>query len=296
MRSVLFFALLFALVLVSCKEEGGLLTTQHGYEYINHTNMDGARPQPGEYVYFKVQIRNGDTITHSTREQGSAPFLQIPSINNPQRRPSPLEDVLREMSVGDSVTVLIRLDTIRAKQKGYENTNIMYYDVILTDIKSMDSYQEGAKRDREAREKSAEAARARYKEVAAEVRTTLEDYKAGKYDGQIQETDSGLKYIIHEPGTGKVVAQGRNVSVQYFRVLMNGKEHDSSFKQGEPLNFPVGEGRVIKGWDEGVSLLREGAKASFFIPSKLAYGENGASPGIPGNTDLLLYLEVVEVD
>ncbi|MCB0558475.1 MAG: FKBP-type peptidyl-prolyl cis-trans isomerase [Lewinellaceae bacterium] len=296
MRIVFFFAFLYALILLSCHEEGGLLTTQHGYEYINHTNLEGARPQPGEYAYFQVQIRNGDTITHSTREQGATPFLQIPSINNPQRRPSPVEDVLREMSVGDSVTVLIRLDTMRARQKGFEDTDIMYYDVVLTDIKSMDSYQQGAKEEREEREKAAAAARARYREVAAQVRETLKEYKAGALDEQLKETASGLKYIIQEQGDGKAVEPRRNVSVQYYRALMNGKEHDSSFQQGEPLKFPVGEGRVIEGWDEAVSLLREGAKATFFIPSRLAYGENGASPGVPRNADLLLYLEVVEVD
>ena len=61
------------------------------------------------------------------------------------------------------------------------------------------------------------------------------------------------------------------------------------------MKFPVGEGRVIKGWDEGVALLNEGAKATFFIPYQLAYGEKGSSPDIPPKTDLLLYVEVTDV-
>ena len=296
MRMAFFSAFLSVLVAASCKQDEGRLVTQHGYEYTNHTKLDGPKPQPGEYAYFQVQIRNGDSITHSTRAQGSAPFLQIPSVNNPQRRPSPVEDVLREMSVGDSVTVLIRLDSLGAKPKGFENTGIMYYDVVLVDIKSVDNFKEETKRGREEQEKKAELARARYQEVAAQVKETLNAFKAGELEEQLKETASGLKYIIHEPGNGRKVEKGRNIGVQYFGVLMNnGKGYESSFKQGEPMKFPVGEGRVIKGWDEGVALLNEGAKATFFIPYQLAYGEKGSSPDIPPKTDLLLYVEVTDV-
>ncbi|MCB0546093.1 MAG: FKBP-type peptidyl-prolyl cis-trans isomerase [Phaeodactylibacter sp.] len=295
MRIAFFFAFLCILALVSCEQEKGRLVTKHGYEYVNHTNLDGAKPQPGEYVYFQVQIRNGDSITHSTRLQGAAPFLQIPSVDNPQRRPSPLEDVLREMSVGDSVTVFIRLDSLRGKFNEFNDAEIIYYDVVLNDIKTVDSFQENAKREREEQKQEAEAARARFSTVADEVKETLRAYKAGELQEQLHETDSGLKYIIHEQGSGKQVEPGRNVSVHYFGALMNGKMYDSSFKQGDPLRFPVGEGRRIKGWDEAVTLLREGEKATFFIPWPLAYGEKGSSPDIPSKADLVLYLEVVEV-
>ncbi|MCB0584027.1 MAG: FKBP-type peptidyl-prolyl cis-trans isomerase [Phaeodactylibacter sp.] len=297
MRIALILALLAVIALISCREEEGPSLTQHGYEYVNHTKLEGEKPQPGEYVYFQVQIRNGDSITHSTRAQGATPYLQIPSVDNPQRRPSPLEDVLREMVQGDSVTVFIRLDTIRAKPKGFENTDIMYYDVVLNEIKSVDAFQEETRREREEREKAAAAARARYGEVADFVRQTLKQYKEGKLDEQLKETDSGLKYIIHEEGNGREIDKGRNVSVQFFGVLVkNGKVYDTSFEQGEPLKFPVGEGRVIKGWDEGMSLLKDGAKASFFIPYQLAYGEKGSSPDIPPEAELALYVEVVKVD
>ncbi len=296
MRIVLIFACLYILVWVSCQQEERRQFTKHGYEYINHTNLDGPKPQPGEYVYFHLQIRNGDSITHSTRAQGANPFLQIPSVDNPQRRPSPVEDVLREMSVGDSVTVLIRLDSIRAsKPKEFEGAEMFFYDVVLQDIKSVDSFQENARQQREEQQKAAEAARARYREVAAQVRETLEQYKAGELDEELHETDSGLKYIIHEQGQGTEVGPKGNVSVHFFGVLMNGKEFDNSFKQGDPLRLPVGEGRVVRGWDEGMTLLRQGSRATFFIPNELAYGETGSSPDIPPNADLALYVEVVEV-
>lgn len=295
MKNAILFAFLCALVTASCKQDKGRQFTRHGYEYINHTNLGGPKPQPGEYVYFQLQIRDGDSITHSTRSQGNAPFLQIPSVDNPRRRPSPVEDVLREMSVGDSATVFIRLDSIRGKASQFGNADMFYYDVVLNDIKTVDNFQEEAKQEREERKREAEAARARYPEVAGQMNETLRQYKAGELDEQLHETDSGLKYIIHEAGEGRNVEPGRNVSVHYFGTLMNGKVFDNSFKQGDPLRFPVGENRVIKGWDEGVALLREGAKATFFIPYRLAYGEQGSSPDIPPKAELALYLEVLEV-
>ncbi|MCB0582008.1 MAG: FKBP-type peptidyl-prolyl cis-trans isomerase [Phaeodactylibacter sp.] len=296
MRAAFFLAFLSVLSGAACRQEKGRLVTQHGYEYINHTNRGGATPQPGEYVYFQVQIRNGDSIIHSTRAQGAAPFLQIPSVNNPRRRPSPVEDVLRELSEGDSATVLIRLDTIGVKPKGFENAKMMHYDVVLLDIKSVDSYQEEAKEERKKREAAAEAARARLREVEEQARETLKQYKNGELDGQLIETSSGLRYILQEEGDGPGAEPGRHVSVQYLGALVkNGKVYDTSFRQGEPLKFPVGDGRVIKGWDEGVARLKEGARATFFIPYQLAYGEKGSSPDIPPKADLLLYVEVVEV-
>jgi len=292
-----FFAFLGILAIVSCQEEKGRLVTQHGYEYLNHTSLEGEQPQPGEYAYFQLQIRNGDSIIHSTRAQGASPFLQIPSVNNPRRRPSPVEDVLREMVEGDSATVLIRLDTLGVKPKGFDNDdNIMFYDVVLVAIKSVDNFQEEARQEREKQQAAAAAARARYQEVAAKAREIRNSYKAGELSDSLEETGSGLKYLVLEEGDGGQVEKGRNVSIHYFGTLLsNGKVFDTSFEQGEPLKFPVGEGRRIKGWDEGVTLLKEGAKAFLFIPYELAYGEKGSSPDIPPKAELLLYVEVEEL-
>lgn len=108
-------------------------------------------------------------------------------------------------------------------------------------------------------------------------------------------TESGLQYIEIEPGTGEQPQQGDIVSVHYSGTLADGTEFDSSYSRGEPIQFPIGQGQVIPGWDEGIGLMREGGKATLIIPPQLAYGEQGAGNVIPPNATLTFEVELVSI-
>lgn len=108
-------------------------------------------------------------------------------------------------------------------------------------------------------------------------------------------TESGLRYQITQEGTGKNPTAGQNVSVHYQGQLTNGTVFDSSYKRDAPISFPLGQGRVIKGWDEGIALLKKGGKARLIIPSDLAYGERGAGGVIPPNATLVFDVELVDI-
>ena len=110
------------------------------------------------------------------------------------------------------------------------------------------------------------------------------------------KTASGLEYIEVEPGTGTQAEAGKTVSVHYTGKFQDGKVFDSSVSRGEPIKFPLGAGRVIKGWDEGIALMKEGGKAQLVIPPHLAYGESGAGGVIPPNATLVFDVELVSVD
>ena len=110
------------------------------------------------------------------------------------------------------------------------------------------------------------------------------------------ETESGLKYIItQENPSGTQPQSGQKVSVHYDGRLIDGTQFDSSYKRGRPLQFPVGVGQVIPGWDEGIMLLKTGEKATLVIPSELAYGARGAGGVIPPNATLVFDVELVDV-
>ncbi|HLM62379.1 MAG TPA: FKBP-type peptidyl-prolyl cis-trans isomerase, partial [Pyrinomonadaceae bacterium] len=94
-------------------------------------------------------------------------------------------------------------------------------------------------------------------------------------------TASGLTYIVTKQGEGAQLKAGDNIIVNYTGLLTNGQKFDSSLDRGEPFSFPLGAGRVIKGWDEGFSKLRIGDHATLIIPSTIAYGERGAGGVIP---------------
>ena len=109
------------------------------------------------------------------------------------------------------------------------------------------------------------------------------------------KTASGLEYVEVEAGSGARAVAGKVVSVHYTGKLTNGKVFDSSYSRGEPIEFPLGAGRVIKGWDEGISLMKVGGKATLTIPPALAYGERGAGGVIPPNATLVFDVELVGV-
>ena len=114
-------------------------------------------------------------------------------------------------------------------------------------------------------------------------------------DKQIVETASGLKYVIIESGDGNKIEDNDVVEVHYSGYFTDGEMFDSSVKIFEPLKFPVGANAVIDGWDEGIKLMSKGAKFQFIVPSNLGYGEEGAPPTIPANTNLIFDIEVIDV-
>lgn len=134
-----------------------------------------------------------------------------------------------------------------------------------------------------AREKREEAAK---KEQEEALNKLSEGYK---------ETESGLRYSIIQEGNGKQATKGSNVSVHYKGQLDNGQVFDSSYSRKQPIDFTLGVGQVIKGWDEGIQLLKVGDKARFVIPSNLAYGSQGAGGVIPPNAILIFDVELMDV-
>lgn len=107
-------------------------------------------------------------------------------------------------------------------------------------------------------------------------------------------TDSGLKYKILTHGKGKQAKNGSIVKVHYTGKFLNDTVFDSSYKRGEPINFTLGVGQVIKGWDEGIALLHVGDKAEFLISPELGYGNRQVGP-IPANSTLKFEVELVDV-
>lgn len=109
------------------------------------------------------------------------------------------------------------------------------------------------------------------------------------------KSNSGLLYKIIQKGSGKKAEKGKTVSVHYKGTLLDGTEFDSSYKRKQPIDFQLGVGQVISGWDEGIQLLQVGDKARFVIPSKLAYGERGAGGVIPPRATLIFDVELMDV-
>lgn len=286
MRNLLFL-LAVATVFIACNKGGtnDFTDSKLGFKYKMHTNSKGAKPEVGDLITFHQYVRKGDSLLQSTRkvEMGSEPAqMQIPPAD--KAKGDKFVAAVSMMTVGDSMTLAIVIDSLgpNAVRPPFKAGEIIYFDFKMVSIKK-------------AKDVEAElvVVQAKEAELHTTLNATLADYRSGKL--KTQTTASGLKYIINEQGTGAKPAAGKNVSVHYIGVDKAGAEFDNSFKRGQPITFPIGQGQVIKGWDEGIALLNVGGKGVFFIPGDLAYGANPpkGSP-IKPNAELVFYVELVK--
>ena len=259
--------------------------TKWGYDYVLHVDKEGPGPQAGDKVTFEIYQRKGDSIINSSKMNKRPGELILPEQKQHiKRSPNPLTEALYEMSVGDSLTVWYPVDSMPRPPRGFENEKYMIYDMVLLNIKSK-AEQEAEKQALIKTETS----------LADDTRALIDKYKSGSINSDLKETKSGLKYIIHEQGSGAKPQNGSMVHVHYTGMLLDGTPFDNSYKRGVPYNFLLGQGRVIKGWDEGIALLNQGGKATLFVPSELGYGAAGKSPSITANAELVFHVSLEKV-
>ncbi|MEK6223210.1 MAG: FKBP-type peptidyl-prolyl cis-trans isomerase, partial [Chloroflexota bacterium] len=122
------------------------------------------------------------------------------------------------------------------------------------------------------------------------------DYPNVDPDAEVITTATGLQYQEIEIGEGASAVAGQSVFVHYTGWLTDGTEFDSSVSRGVPIDFTLGVGRVIRGWDEGIEGMQVGGKRILIIPSDLGYGASGSPPVIPGGATLIFAVELVEIN
>lgn len=291
MRIVFFVSIFAIMVFSSCGEK----TTPNGFAYTNHTNTGGLKAVTGDQVIFHVHEYHDGKEIGSSRDRGTPVSIAMPDMSNgPDTqggKPNPLVDAISIMSEGDSATVIVPIDEDIKKRPGMEGVQVLSYSLYLEDVMPEAEFKEKQEAEREKQKEVANRGRL---EIAPLMEETVKNYAAGDLDDKIKTTASGLKYQIIEEGTGEQAVAGKNIDVHYYGVLTDGTRFDDSFSKQRVFSFPLGQGRVIKGWDEGFALLKEGTKAILYIPAELAYG--AADRGtIPANSELIFYVEMLDV-
>ncbi|MBK8955447.1 MAG: FKBP-type peptidyl-prolyl cis-trans isomerase [Saprospiraceae bacterium] len=271
--------------------------TLNGFDFEFIQNESGESPKEGDYVYFRYYVKTGDSLLFSSTMQNDMIRFKLPKVEKQEaKNAQPMLEAIYLMSKGDSAVVHQVVDEDMKKAIGISNVEKLSFYVALLDVKDEASY----KADMEVEQKKAEEKRIAMQGEAAAVaekaKVILADFKAGKFDATLLKTESGLRYIVHEAGNGPKAESGKPVSVHYYGMLMDGTKFDDSWSRGDVFKFMLGQGQVIPGWDEGVSNLNEGAKATLIIPAALGYGAEGAPPSIPGNSELMFYIEVQKVN
>ena len=269
------------------KMEATFLKTDKNLEYkfIELGKSDRAT-KIGDVIEFNLIQKIGDSVMMNTLEQQGKPISQ-PLMD--AREDFDLMSGLAMMRAGDKATFRIPLAALYAqgmpKQDWMKDAEYISFDVDVVNVRS----SEEVKAEEENKKKNS----------VAESDKKIQDYLKAANISDFKKTESGLYYVVHTKGEGPVPANGQEVSVNYTGKLMNGKAFDSNidpnFGHVEPFKVVVGQASVIKGWVEGLALFPKGSKVTLYIPSHLAYGENGAGRDIGPFEDLIFDMEIVDV-
>lgn len=290
-----------AIGFASCKGgfkqgDGGML-----YNIVDHKSSTTIKE--GDFVSLQGVIKTeGDSLLSSTYEMGRPSALMMPK---PQFK-GDLPSALLLLGEGDSAIVKTNIDTMLKRTPGqqkppFKGKYIVYYvkiEKVIPKGKSTDAaFQETIKNYFKTVSDKAKA------EEPAKMKAYIDNNKLN-----VTKTTSGLNYVITQQGTGAKLAAGDTAVISYIGKFTNGKVFETNIKEEamknkatyqpmnpyKPARFAVGVKQVIPGWDEGLLLLNKGAKATFVIPSNLAYGEQGGGPIAPF-TPLVFDVTVVDI-
>jgi len=300
---------LMALVMAACGPEE-FITTDTGLEYLKVKEGSGERPNDGDFLLLNVSYTDAnDNVMFSSAERGGA--LPLNYVDSVFKNNGSLEEGFKLCNKGDSIIMRIPANVIFKESFNQPIPDTIAAESIITvylgvqDILNQEQFQTyRMEQGQKARAKADEAA----KEQIAKDAKIIEDYLIEK-GVEAQSTPEGLYYVITQEGNGVVPENGNTVVVNYTGKLLDGTMFDSSVeedaKAGEvynegrdynkPFDFPLGQGRVIKGWDIGIALLSKGAKATLYIPSNLAYGARGSGAKIGSNAVLMFDVELVDI-
>jgi FKBP-type peptidyl-prolyl cis-trans isomerase len=270
--------------------------TPSGYEYTVYEDKAGEAAKPGDYIYYFMDIMNDkDSLIQTSRKNPQQPITTIPLDEDQAARRNPIMDVMKGLSVGDSVGLFLPKDSIPNLPPQFSNVEFIEYRLVIQEIIDEATFKERMDKEQAAAQEIAKALKEREPEVASITKKAITQYNNGELDGQLTTVEGDLKFYVVEQGDGPLAVNGSVAMVQYYGCTMDGEEFDNSFKRGRGFPLNVGAGGVIQGWDRTFPMLNEGSKVVVFIPSALAYAEMGSPPNIGPNEDLAFYIEVENV-
>lgn len=290
-----------AIGLAGCK--GGFKQGAGGMLYNIRTDKAGPTIKPGDFISLNLILKNeGDSVLGSTYDLGRP----VPQIMEKEVRKGDVSSAFLLLSEGDSATVKLAVDSLF--KKGAPRPPGIKGKYLIYEIKVEKVIPRGNQSDPVFQAHVTDYFKAQSeiikKKEPAQIKKYVDDKKL-----QLTTTASGLQYKINTPGSGPKVVAGDTAVVNYTGRLLNGKLFDTNIKDDaktdpkiydarrtyEPIKVPVGEGRVIAGWDEGLQLLNKGAKATYVIPSNIAYGEQGYPPRIGSFAPITFEVELLNI-
>ncbi len=281
-----------AAFLTACNNNttGKWKTTDDGLKYkFYEQNKEGNLPEEGDYVTVEMIYRTPDsTLFNSSKLPRPMELPMVKSVHQ-----GDIYEGLYMMHVGDSATFECNADSVfqklfryRTVPKDLQGVKSIFFDVKLVKLTPK---AEKLKEEQKAQQEHMEQMKKNKAEEAGKLKKYLADNNI-----TVKPTADSLFIVITKKGSGPKPKAGDMVKVHYTGYLLDGTKFDSSVDRGKPFEFQLGQGRVIKGWDEGIAALNKGAKAKLIMPSKLAYGDRGAGGVIGPYSPLVFDVELID--
>ena len=266
------------------------------------------KPKEGDQISVNMQMVSGNRLLFSSVQSNKGKPV-IYGVNKPGFKGDIIEAIML-MTPGDSLVAQVDADALFKSTKNKKPEFIkpgdkVLYFIKLVSIKTKEQIQkeQQAAFNKQINEQMAKQKAAMEKQTATDEKL-LKDYFTKKNISPIK-TATGLYYVIREEGKGQLPVPGDSITMNYTGTLLDGTTFDSNedtaFHHVQPFQFVLGKSQVIQGWDQGVALLKQGSKATLYIPSGMAYGAqtrpgSGANPkGIPANSILVFEVQLVNV-
>jgi FKBP-type peptidyl-prolyl cis-trans isomerase FkpA len=265
----------------------GFIKSDDGLEYKVVTKGTGTvSPKVGDIGEMNIKFSIGDTVMINSYEMNN--HLPVTQEIQPPSTKGDLMSGLTKMKAGDSMVFRILLDTLAARANQPKPNWAKPGDYAVWEIK-MVSVKTKAQAKADADKKDGAQKTADDK--------ILQAYFKAKGIKNLKKTASGIYYTVKTPGTGMPPKAGQKVTVNYTGQTLKAVKFDSNvdptFGHVEPFSFDLDKGGVIKGWDQALEVMKKGMKATFYIPSPLAYGANSPSPKIGANEILIFDIELL---
>jgi FKBP-type peptidyl-prolyl cis-trans isomerase len=283
------------LMLSACDtgSENTFETTETGLQYSFVEEGEGDMPEVGQILLLNMTYTTADdSLLFSTDQQGGPVPIEVDTASQ-----GPVQEGFNMLQAGDSVIFKVNaealfVNTFETQVPDFiDPQSDITFNIGVEDVMSQEDFRAY---QMEMMRKQQEEMLAQQSEQMAIDSTKIEDYLS-QNNIDAQATESGLRYTIQQEGSGISPSPGDTVYVHYTGKLLDGEQFDSSYDRGEPLAFPIGQGMVIPGWDEGIALLQEGGEATLYIPSPLAYGPRARGNVIKENSILVFDVELVDV-
>ena len=235
-------------------------------------------------VQFKVSTIDGKEIFSSYTRQEPISFQFGKRFDTPG-----LEEAISKMTKGGKAKVIVPSKMAFGEQG--RGTVVAPYSTLLYEVEVIDVMSKAAYDKEQADKKKQDDAKklSAKKDETGNLQKYLKEKKI-----TAKPTASGLYFIEKVKGTGVQAGNGKKVTVHYTGTLLDGKKFDSSLDRGKPFEFTIGQGQVIKGWDEGISMMKKGGKATIIVPSSIGYGERDMGQ-IPPYSTLVFDVELLDV-